>query len=152
MKTLRQTIATALNYPSDLIRREYQGADVGSKTFMTVNDGTPVPIGHGNDYKGGFEYITTTYETMVSLNTYGKGAMAMMLTLEAALKTNAILMLFRKNMWSLVRCSQIRPLTTALGGGAEERAQMDIFINHIHRIKAPLGHAETVEISTQKEL
>ncbi len=52
---------------------------------------------------------------------------------------------------AVLKLSPIRNLPTAIAGGFEQRAQIDITLSHIHRVEAQVNRAETVEITLQED-
>lgn len=109
----------------------------------------------GSDYrfngKTEQEIITDSVETTVSVNAYGRNANDLLGKLVALLKTSRAMSELKKAKMAVPRVSAVRNLTTAIGGGYEERAQMDLTVSHVYRITTDMMRADTVDITVTKD-
>lgn len=121
--------------------------------FVSVNQLTSEPIGTEIKFDGvnEQEIITTTRETIISINAFGKNAYQLIENLSTSINTTFAQQLFKKIDAGVVRKSQIRNLPTAIAGGKEERAQIDLTISHIHRMATPLRRGESVDITVEDD-
>ncbi|TDB43221.1 hypothetical protein C5468_24190 [Photorhabdus luminescens subsp. mexicana] len=122
-------------------------------SFITVNRVTSELIGEEYKFnaKKEVEIITLTRETLISVNAFGKNSYLIIEKLASVLSTSYAQSLLIRIGAGLVRKSQIRNLPTAIAGGKEQRAQIDLTFSHIHRIEAPLYQAKTVDITVHKD-
>lgn len=70
----------------------------------------------------------------------------MALKLRTLLQSSAMISAFRAMNASLIRCSDVRNLTTTIAGNAEERGQFDIEVSHHHIVDTPLSPIEQVAL------
>lgn len=70
----------------------------------------------------------------------------MALKLRTLLQSSAMISAFRAMNASLIRCSDVRNLTTTITGNAEERGQFDIEVSHHHIVDTPLNPIEQVDV------
>ncbi|MEK2481918.1 hypothetical protein AAAA28_01455 [Providencia stuartii] len=153
MKAVRRVIAKVSQLPEDRVIDGNGEADVSTwKYFISVNQLTSDPIGTEIKYDGlnEKEIITTTRETIISVNAFGNNAYLLLENFSSALSTHFAQQLFKTIGAGIVRKSQIRNLPTAISGGKEQRAQIDLTLSHNQRIEAPLNRGESVVITTQK--
>ncbi|MCT9020829.1 hypothetical protein NMC40_18675 [Proteus mirabilis] len=154
MKAVRRVIAKVSQLPEDRVIDGNGEADVSTwKYFISVNQLTSDPIGTEIKYDGlnEKEIITTTRETIISVNAFGNNAYLLLENFSSALSTHFVQQLFKDTGAGIVRKSQIRNLPTAISGGKEQRAQIDLTLSHNHRIEAPLNRGESVVVTTQKD-
>ncbi|WP_240043074.1 phage neck terminator protein [Photorhabdus luminescens] len=154
MRAVRQTIATVLKLPESVVLDSDGETDVSDMTsFITVNRVTSELIGEEYKFnaKKEVEIITLTRETLISVNAFGKNSYLIIEKLASVLSTSYAQSLLIRIGAGLVRKSQIRNLPTAIAGGKEQRAQIDLTFSHIHRIEAPLYQAKTVDITVHKD-
>ncbi|WP_246593345.1 LIC_12616 family protein [Photorhabdus akhurstii] len=123
------------------------------QSFITVNRVTSELM--GEEYKFNarkeVEIITVTRETIISINAFGKNSYLLIEKLASVLSTSYAQTLFKRLGAGIVRKSQVRNLPTAIAGGKEQRAQIDLTLSHIHRIEAPVNRAEAVNITVYKD-
>lgn len=153
MKAVRLAIAKVSQLPEDKVIDGNGETDVSEwKYFISVNQLNSDPIGTEIKFDGSNEkeIITTTRETIISINAFGKNAYQLLETFESSLNTSFAQQLFKAIGAGIVRKSQIRNLPTAIAGGKEQRAQIDLTLSHNHRIETPLNRGESVVITTQK--
>ena len=143
---------TVSRLPEKSVIFNYQPAGVGKTPFVTLGILTSKSIGGGYKFDGSEEqeYITLSKETVVSVNAYGKNAFAMIQKLEGVLRTSYAMQALKAKGMAIPRVSPIRDLTSAIGGGYEERAQIDLTIVYNQRVKTEVLKVETVEIKAQK--
>ncbi|MEQ1969301.1 hypothetical protein ABLA30_20465 [Xenorhabdus nematophila] len=157
MRAVRQTIATVLKSRKELPVLDGDGeTDVSDMNhFITVNRVTSELIGEeykfDADREAEAEIITVTRETIVSVNAFGKNAYLIIEKLATVLRTSYAQSLLTRIGAGLVRKSQIRNLPTAIAGGKEQRAQIDLTLSHIHRIETPMNQARTVDITLYED-
>lgn len=154
MKAVRRAIAKVSQLRDDDVIDGNGETDVsGRKFFISVNQLTSDPIGTEIKFDGlnEKEIITTTRETIISVNAFGNNAYILLENLSTALSTHFAQQLFKSTGAGIVRKSQIRNLPTAIAGGKEQRAQIDLTLSHIHRMEAPLNRGETVDITVEDD-
>lgn len=150
---LKQVIVKVLQLPDKRVLFSHQQVEVGAKAFVTLGIVTSTPIGAGYRFDGDEEqeYITVSKETVVSVNAYGNNAFDLTQKLEGALRSSVAMHDLRKQGMAIARVSPIRNLPAALGGGYEQRAQMDLTVSHIYRLKTAMQRADAVEITASTE-
>lgn len=154
MREVRRTIAKVSQLHEDDVIDGNGETDVSKrKFFVSVNQLTSDPIGTeiNFDATNEKEIVTSTYETSISINAFGRNAYLIIEKLSTSIRTSYAQQLFKRIGVGVVRLSQIRNLPTAIAGGKEQRAQFDLVLSHIHRIEAPLNRGESVVITTQKD-
>lgn len=154
MREVRRTIAKVSQLHEDDVIDGNGETDVSKrKFFVSVNQLTSDPIGTeiNFDATNEKEIVTSTYETSISINAFGRNAYLIIEKLSTSIRTSYAQQLFKRIGVGVVRSSQIRNLPTAIAGGKEQRAQFDLVLSHIHRIEAPLNRGESVVITTQKD-
>ncbi|HGN1344041.1 TPA: hypothetical protein ACKRMM_005880 [Pseudomonas aeruginosa] len=154
MREVRRTIAEVSQLREKLVIDGDDETDVSDwEYFISVNRLPSEPIGTEIkfDATNEKEIVTSTYETSISINAFGKNAYLIIEKLSTSIRTSYAQQLFKRIGVGVVRSSQIRNLPTAIAGGKEQRAQFDLVLSHIHRIEAPLNRGESVVITTQKD-
>ncbi|MDC9598829.1 phage neck terminator protein [Xenorhabdus anantnagensis] len=155
MRAVRQTIATVLKSRKELPVLDGDGeTDISDMNhFITVNRVTSELIGEEYKFNADreVEIITVTRETIVSVNAFGKNSYLIIEKLATVLRTSYAQSLLTRIGAGLVRKSQIRNLPTAIAGGKEQRAQIDLTLSHIHRIETPMNQARTVDITVYED-
>ncbi|CDM88175.1 Putative phage protein [Xenorhabdus bovienii] len=155
MRAVRQTIATVLKSRKELPVLDGDGeTDVSDMNhFITVNRVTSELIGEEYKFDADreVEIITVTRETLISVNAFGKNSYLIIEKLATVLRTSYAQSLLTRIGAGLVRKSQIRNLPTAIAGGKEQRAQIDLTLSHIHRIETPMNQARTVDITVYED-
>ncbi|MDF7679102.1 hypothetical protein PT300_00090 [Enterobacteriaceae bacterium ESL0689] len=149
MKAVRQTIAAVLQLPEDRVIDGNEETDISALDyFISVSSVTSDLIGEERRFDGvtEAEIITSTRETLISVNAFGPNACLIIEKLSSSLSTHYAQQQFKQIPAGIVRKPQIRNLPTAIAGGKEQRAQIDLTLSHIHRIAAPLNRGETVDI------
>ncbi|MDC9606859.1 LIC_12616 family protein [Xenorhabdus griffiniae] len=154
MRAVRQMIATVLKLPESVVLDADGETDVSDiQSFITVNRVTSELM--GEEYKFNarkeVEIITVTRETLISVNAFGKNAYLIIEKFASVLRTSYAQSLLTSMGAGLVRKSQIRNLPTAIAGGKEQRAQIDLTLSHIHRIETPINQAKTVDITVYED-
>ncbi|WP_445496678.1 phage neck terminator protein [Photorhabdus sp. SF281] len=147
-------IATALKLPESHVLDADGETDVSDmQSFITVNRVTSESMGEEYKFnaKKEIEIITVTRETLISVNAFGNNAYLIIEKLASVLSTSYAQTLFKRIGAGIVRKSQVRNLPTAIAGGKEQRAQIDLTLSHIHRIEAPVNRAEAVDITIYKD-
>ncbi len=154
MREVRRTIAEVSQLREELVIDGDDETDVSDwEYFISVNRLPSEPIGTEIkfDATNEKEIVTSTYETSISINAFGRNAYLIIEKLSTSIRTSYAQQLFKRIGVGVVRSSQIRNLPTAIAGGKERRAQFDLVLSHIHRIEAPLNRGESVVITTQKD-
>lgn len=153
MRAVRRTIAEVSQLPEDKVIDGNGETDISKwKYFISVNQLTSEPIGTEIkfDTTNEKEIVTSTYETSISINAFGRNAYLIIEKLSTSIRTSYAQQLFKQIGVGVVRSSQIRSMPTAIAGGKEQRAQFDLVLSHIHRIETPLNRGGSVVITTQK--
>ncbi|MGV8004322.1 hypothetical protein QPK14_20215 [Photorhabdus temperata subsp. temperata] len=153
-KAVRRTIATVLKLPESVVLDADGETDVSDmQSFITVNRVTSELMGEEYKFnaKKEVEIITVTRETLISVNAFGKNAYLLIEKLASVLSTSYAQTLFKRLGAGIVRKSQVRNLPTAIAGGKEQRAQIDLTLSHIHRIETSVNQAKTVDITVYED-
>ncbi|MCF2964506.1 hypothetical protein LXP63_14575 [Yersinia pestis subsp. pestis] len=154
LKAVRQTIAEVLSLPSELVLDADEMPDVSAlKAFITIGRVTSEPLGSEYRFDGMTEReaVTVSRLTVLSVNAYGRNAYPIIEKLASALALSAAQSSLKHAGAAVLKLSPIRNLPTAIAGGFEQRAQIDITLSHIHRVEAQVNRAETVEITLQED-
>ena len=153
MQALKRVIATVLQLPDETVVLNNQQAFVGKVPFVMLKVLTSQTLGSDYRFDGTKEQeiITDSVETTVSVNAYGKNANDLLGKLVALLKTSLAMSELRKAKMAVPRVSAVRNLTATVGGGYEERAQMDLTVSHVYRITTDMPRADTVDITVIKD-
>ncbi|WP_041382210.1 MULTISPECIES: phage neck terminator protein [Photorhabdus] len=154
MRAVRQTIATVLKLPESVVIDTDSETDVSDMpSFITVNRVTSELMGEEYKFnaKKEVEIITLTRETIISVNAFGKNSYLLIEKLASVLSTSYAQTIFKRVGAGIVRKSQVRNLPTAIAGGKEQRAQIDLTFSHIHRIETPVYQAKAVDITVHKD-
>lgn len=155
MKALKQAIATVLKLPDDTVIESHNRVDVSSLSrFITVGVISSELIGEENRFDAvhELEIITASRSTTISINAYGANSYQLIEKLSSVLATHYANHIFKQYVnASVLQKSEVRNLPTAIAGGQEQRAQIDLTLSHIHRIEAPLNRGESVVITTFKD-
>ncbi|WP_235428354.1 MULTISPECIES: phage neck terminator protein [Xenorhabdus] len=147
-------IATVLKLPESVVLDADGETDVSDmQSFITVNRVTSEMMGeeYKFDAREEVEIITVTRESVISVNAFGKNSYLIIEKLATVLRTSYAQSLLTRIGAGLVRKSQIRNLPTAIAGGKEQRAQIDLTLSHIHRIETPMNQAKTVDITVYED-
>ncbi|WP_409323186.1 phage neck terminator protein [Serratia marcescens] len=123
------------------------------KAFLTVGRVSSEPLGQEYRFDGAHERETVTVSrlTVLSVNAYGRNAYPLIEKLGSALSTSAAQSALKRAGAAIMRLSPTRNLPTAIAGGFEQRAQIDISLSHVHRVEAQVYRAQTVEIIPQED-
>ncbi|PHM54535.1 hypothetical protein Xekk_02521 [Xenorhabdus sp. KK7.4] len=154
MRAVRRTVAEVLKLPESQVLDGDGETDVSELDwFITVNRVTSDMRGeeYRFDAKREVEIITVSRETIISVNAFGKNAYLIIEKFASVLRTSHAQQLLTRLGAGLVRKSQIRNLPTAIAGGKEQRAQIDLTLSHIHRIETPINQAKTVDITVYED-
>ncbi|WP_323857625.1 phage neck terminator protein [Xenorhabdus doucetiae] len=156
MRAVRQMIATVLtsrNGKVPVLDGDGETDVSDMPYFITVNRVTSELIGEEYKFnaKKEVEIITVTRETLISVNAFGKNSYLIIEKLASVLSTSYAQSLLTRIGAGLVRKSQVRNLPTAIAGGKEQRAQIDLTLSHIHRIETPVNQARTVDITVYED-
>jgi len=154
MRAVRQTIATVLELPSDLVLDANLSPDVSAlKSFITVGIVSSQQVGNEYKFNGGNEkeIITASRLTTVSVNAYGVNAYLLIEKLASLFRTSKAKQMFKRNRLTILKTSAIRNLPTAIAGGFEQRAQIDLTISHIHRIETLINRIDSVDLLLHEE-
>jgi hypothetical protein len=146
-------MATVLQLPDERIVLNNQQAFVGKDSFIMIKVLTSQTLGSDYRFDGNEEreIITDSVETTVSVNAYGRNANDLLGKLVALLKTSRAMSELRKAKMAIPRVSAVRNLTATVGGGYEERAQLDLTVSHVRRVVTDMTRAETVDITIKKD-
>lgn len=114
---------------------------------MTVDLMNSQEIGQSlRTFDGAIETIHTSYLSTVSISAYGTNALLLIYKLQAVLGSSWVIDQLNTMNCAVVQCSAIRNLTTTLGGGYEERGQIDVMISHSVIVTTPLPAIEKVDV------
>lgn len=151
---LRKVIQQALQLPEHSVISGFlpQGQRYPA-AFVTVDLMSTDEIGQSRrTFNGKRERITTSCLSTLSISAYGSGAVTLMNKLRAVLQSSAQIDALRALHCAVMSFSAVRNLTATLGGGYEERGQMDLILSHVLIIDTPLEAIEQVEITTNQYL
>ncbi|EQC1411723.1 phage neck terminator protein [Providencia rettgeri] len=155
MKALKHAIATVLKLPEDVVIESHSHVDVSKLNhFITIGVISSELIGEENrfDAANELEIITASRSTTLSINAYGANAYQLIEKLSSVLATHYANQIFKQLVdASVLKKSEVRNLPTAIAGGQEQRAQIDLTLSHIHRIESQLNRGESVVITTFKD-
>lgn len=150
MTVVRRLIAEVLSLPENIVFDANKEQDVsGIKAFLTVQVSFSDALGSERKYDSTNEreIITTVRNSTISINAFGNNAYQLIEKLVTSLKFSAIQQQFKSLGFSILSTSQIRNLATVISNAKEERAQVDLIANHIHRVSMSLGYGDSVDIN-----
>lgn len=152
MREVRQMIAEVLSLPSELVLDAASQIDVSKLThFVTVIDSYQNEIGSSVHFNGinEIESVSSVREVAISVNAYGLNAYDLINKLVSSMKISHIRQRLRKIKLGYLRASQVRHLPTAIAGGKEQRAQVDLIFSINHKIQANVNRGDSVQINTR---
>lgn len=145
MTALRHTIAKVLSLlPSKVLDGEESNNVTTKAPYLVVRLVSSNELGANIRFNGDAEKetVTTTNQSTVSINFYGNGSREMATFSRAAFRSSASVMLFNKIGVSVLQCSQVLSLPTALDSGLEKRAQFDMTIGHNTVVKSSINRID----------
>lgn len=145
MTALRQTIAKVLSLPPNKVLDGEESNNVTTKApYVVVRLVSSNELGANTRFKGDAEKetVTTTNQSTISINFYGNGSREMATFAMAAFRSSVSVMLFNKIGVSVLQCSQVLSLPTALDSGLEKRAQFDMTIGHNTVVKSSINRID----------
>ena len=153
MTALRRMIAEVLTLPESLVFDANNIQDVSKlDKFITVLNAYQSDIGTEIKFKGADEeeIASTLREVTISVNAYGKNAYDMLCKLTESMRLTVVWQRLRRLGMGYLKCSQIRSLPTAIAGGKEQRAQVDLIFSINPIVKSPLNRGDTVKFNLEK--
>ncbi|KAA6208762.1 phage neck terminator protein [Avibacterium paragallinarum] len=151
---LRKAIQQALQLPEHSVISGY--LPKGQRypcAFVTVDLLSTEEIGQSRRaFNGKTERITTSCLSTISLSAYGTGAITLVNKLRSVLQSSAMIDAFNAMHCAIIDYSAVRNLTATLGGGYEERGQMDLTLSHQIIIETPLEAIAQVDVATNQQL
>ncbi|OCG10905.1 hypothetical protein A9G09_11820 [Gilliamella sp. wkB292] len=120
--------------------------------FITVLNAYQSDIGTEVKFKGAEEeeIASTLRETTISVNAYGKNAYDMLCKLTESMRFTFVWQRLKRLGMGYLKCSQIRSLPTAIAGGKEQRAQVDLAFSINPIVKAPVNRGDTVKFNIER--
>lgn len=152
MKEVRQMIATVLSLPSDRVIDGNEEVDVSKLGFfITVLPIMQDDLGTEVIFNGveEVEKLSNLSEMTVSVNAYGKNAYEVINKLVMSMRLDFAYRELKRIGIGFLRASQIRSLPTAISGGKEQRAQVDLIFSINNRLIADVNRGDSVEISIE---
>lgn len=146
-------IAEVLTLPESLVFDANDMQDVSKlDKFITVFNTYQSDIGTEINFKGvnEEEIASTLREVTISVNAYGKNAYDMLCKLAESMKLTPVWQRLKRLSMGYLRCSQIRSLPTAIAGGKEQRAQVDLTFSINPIVKAQVNRGDTVKFNLEK--
>lgn len=153
MTALRHMIAEVLTLPESLVFDANDMQDVSKlNKFITVLNAYQSDIGTEVKFKGADEeeVASTLRETTISVNAYGKNAYDMLCKLTESMRFTFVWQRLKRLGMGYLKCSQIRSLPTAIAGGKEQRAQVDLTFSINPIVKAPVNRGDTVKFNIER--
>ncbi|MBR8464282.1 hypothetical protein KDD93_06870 [Campylobacter sp. faydin G-24] len=151
MMGLRAMIARALKLPDERVRGEYKNELNDEHPYITLSVLSSTQRGRERKFKDEEEFITSSREAVISINAFGRNAMAVLESLNAIFYTNEALDELKRIKMSLINVGSIKNLTLAIGAGAQERGAFDITVGYIKRIKKEQFGIQTAQIMIKGE-
>lgn len=143
MTELRRVIASLLLLPPSKVLDGETLNNVTTKApFVVVKEVSSSELGTNSHYDGNAERetVTATIQSTISINFYGNGSREMANFLRTAFSSSFSVRAFNKIGVSVLQCSQVQSLPTALDSGLEKRAQFDITVGHNTVVKTSINH------------
>lgn len=122
--------------------------------FVTVRVVTTLEIGQARrtfDGERETETIEQSCLSTVSVQAFGTNAYALMQKLRALLESSAGMAGLRSLHCTVLTMTQVRNLTGVIGAGIEERANVDLTINHDHVVEIDLRRIDEAPFTTYPE-
>lgn len=146
-------MAEVLTLPESLVFDANDMQDVSNlDKFITVFNSYQSDIGTEIKFNGEDEeeIASTLREVTISVNAYGKNAYDMLCKLTESMRLTTVYRQLKKIGMGYLRCSQIRSLPTAIAGGKEQRAQVDLTFSINPIVKATLNRGDTVKFNIKR--
>lgn len=121
---------------------------------MTVRIVTTVEIGQARRVFDGARETETIMQaclSTVSVQAFGTNAYALMQKLRALLESSAGLSGLKALHCTVPSMTPVRNLTGVIGAGIEERANIDLTINHDHIVEIDQRHIAEAEVIVHTE-
>jgi hypothetical protein len=153
MMEVRRTIAEVLTLPEELVFDANNMQDVSNlDKFITVLNAYQSDIGTEVKFNGTDEeeIASTLREVTISINAYGNNSYDMLCKLTESMRLTAVWQRLRRLGMGYLKCSQIRSLPTAIAGGKEQRAQVDLTFSINPIVKAQVDRGDTVKFNLEK--
>ncbi|WP_444542962.1 phage neck terminator protein [Laribacter hongkongensis] len=152
---LRHLLRRLLSLPDGSVRAADQAAPADRHgPFMTVRVVTTVEIGQARrtfDGEREIETVSQTCLSTVSVQAFGTNAYALMQKLRALLESSAGMSGLKALHCTVLSMTPVRNLTGIIGIGIEERANVDLTINHDHIVEIDLRRIDEAPVITYPE-
>lgn len=145
MTALRQTIAKVFQFPPNKVLDGETLNNVTTKApYIVVKQVSSNELGANSRYDGDLEKetVTATTQSTISIQFYGNGSREMATFLKTALNSTLSVRAFHKIGVSVLQCTQVLSLPTAMDSGLEQRAQFDMTIGHNSVVKTSINRIE----------
>lgn len=152
MKEVRQAMAEVLSLPNDRVLDANEETDVSKMSFfMTVLAMAQTDIGSEITYNGSdeVEILSNLSELALSINAYGQNSFEAINKLVMSMRLDFAYSRFKRLGIGYLRSSSIRSIPTAISGGKEQRAQVDLMFSINNVLKADVKRGDTVEINVK---
>lgn len=149
LTAFRKLISELLDFPLDRVLQYGLQQDVSKlSSFITVQKTPSSELSTHKRFRKLDEYqnIESQKETTLIVSFHGKNSVFMAEYFQCALISEKANALFDRIKAGLVRSSDIRDLTIPIGGGYEERAQIELLLSHNFIIEHEQNRIDTVEI------
>lgn len=153
MTEVRRMIAEVLTLPDELVFDANNMQDVSKlDKFITVFNSYQSDVGTEIQFKGvnEEEIASTLREVTISVNAYGKNAYNMLCKLTESMRFTIVWQRLKRLGMGYLKCSQIRSLPTAIAGGKEQRAQVDLTFSINPIVKAQVNRGDTVKFNIKR--
>lgn len=152
---LRRLLLRLLSLPDGSVRAADQAAPADRHgPFVTVRVVTTLEIGQARrtfDGERETETIEQSCLSTVSVQAFGTNAYALMQKLRALLESSAGMAGLRSLHCTVPSMTPVRNLTGVIGAGIEERANIDLTINHDHIVEIDQRHIAEAEVIVHTE-
>ena len=150
MEEVRRMIAEILTLPDERVFDANNMQDVSELDyFVTVLNSHQLDIGTEIKFNGKDEeeIISTLKEVNISINAYGKNSYQLLCKLTQSMRLTSVWQRLKRLGMGYLRCSEIRSLPTAIDGGEEQRAEVDLIFSINSIIKANVKCGKTVNFN-----
>ena len=153
MMAVRRMIAEVLTLPESIVFDSNNMQNVSKlDRFITVLNSYQSDIGTEIKFNGANEeeIASTARELTISVNAYGKNSYDLLCKLTESMRLTPVWQRLKHLGMGYLRCSQIRSLPTAIAGGKEQRAQVDLTFSINPIIKANVKRGDTVNFNLNR--
>lgn len=147
---MKKAIAKVLQLNENQVRDSFEQVLNDKSPYITIKVLTITQKGREYKFKDKeTEIITTTKEAVISINSFGNNALAVIEKLNTLFYSSTMIGAFNKSNLGLVRVSPIRDLTLNYASGVEQRANLDITCSYINRVTLSQNAIKTAEIGVK---